>query len=143
MRSAISDKDRMDTVLFWERHADNLRRTNAVSHEAVAWVAICTKPECIGFDSLEGEIIRAGDVGKWDMFEMARQAGFSTQECLLMADLTASQLAEENRREYMRDWGFDHDDWADVQECERLEVMTAEELDTEIIRLRSLLAEQG
>lgn len=143
MKHEISDKERMDAVLFWARHADNLRQTNAVSHEAVAWVVTCTKPKCIGFDSREGEVIRPGEVGKWDMFEMAWQGGFSTQECLMMADITASQFAEEERREYMKDWGFDPDDLDEVRECERLEMMTAEELNSEIVRLRGLLAGQS
>ncbi|MEK9195218.1 MAG: hypothetical protein AAB975_02490 [Patescibacteria group bacterium] len=143
MISAISGKERIDAVLFWKRHADNLRKTNVVSHEAITWVMTCTKPECIGFNSMEGEVIRPGEIGKWDMFEMARQGGFGTQECLLMADITVSQLAQEERREYMKDWGFDPDDSDEMQECERLEKMTAEELDAEIIRLRSLLAGQS
>lgn len=143
MEHDISDKERMEAVTFWKRHADNLRQTHSVSDEAINWVMICIKPKCIGFNSMEGEVIRPGEVGKWDMFEMARQAGFSTQECLLMADITISQLAEEERRDFMMELGFDPDNPDEVRECERLEGMTDEELNAEIIQLRALLAEQS
>ena len=135
----ISNKERMDTALFWRRHVENLRETSLVSDDAIGWVGGCTKPECIGFDSLKGEITRPGEIGKWDMFEMARQGGFSTQECLLMADLTPHQLAEQERRESLEDWGVDPDNQDEVAKFERLESMTPDELEAEIAQLRGLL----
>jgi hypothetical protein len=138
----VSDKEWMDTVSFWRQHVKNLRKTSLVSDEAISWVVSCTRPECIGFNSTEGELIRSGEIGKWDMFQMAREGGFSTQESLLMADLTPSQLAQEEHRESLKDAGFDPDDPDEMAEFQRLENMTPDELEAEIVRLRELLAIQ-
>ncbi len=135
----VSHKERMEVSSFWRQHAENLQEKKLVSEEAATWVMICTKPECIGYDSLKGEIVRPGDIGKWDMFEMARAGMFNNQECLLMADITPSQLVEEERRDSIRDSGFDPDNKVEVAEFDRLNGMSSEELDTEINRLKALL----
>ena len=135
----VSQKELIDTVSFWRRHAENLREKHLVSDEAITWVMICTKPACIGYDSTKGEVIRPGKIGKWDMFEMARQGGFNEQDCLLMADITPTQLADEERQENMRDSGFDPDNKNEVEEFDRINSMSPQELDTEINRLRNLL----
>lgn len=136
----VSAKERIDTYSFWRRHAENLREHNLVSDDAITWVMICTKRECIGFDSSKGEIIRPGGIGKWDMYDMALQGRFSDQECLLMADITPSEFAAEERRESIRDSGFDPDDPDEVRRHERLYSMTPGELNAEIARLKKLLS---
>ncbi len=136
----IASEEREDAVCFWRRHADHLAEKGLVSEEAVRWVRTCTGPDSIGHDQDKCEIIRPGENGKWDMHYMAQSQGFSPEECLLMADLTSSQLADMERREEMTERGMDPDSPNDVAKFERLKKMTPEQLDAEIARLEKALS---
>src|SRR4051812_46876296 len=105
----VTDQQRWQTVTFWREHEARLRRRNLVSEEGLGWISMCTQPDCIGYDGMKGQI-RPAELGKWDMLEVFKMAGFAFDECLLLVDITESEWAQQERREELRNAGYDPDD---------------------------------
>lgn len=140
----VTHEEKMKTVLFWRQHAEHLRANKLVSENGLSWISMCTdSPEKIGYDGMEGQI-RPGDLGKWDLYGILQMSCmFKEAELLLLADISPTMKAAEDRREEILYSGFNPDDPASVREFDRMKAMTPEEADAEIERLEGVLAKRG
>lgn len=140
--SKISSEEVIKTAIFWKHHAKYLREKHLISNKVFDTLWDFTTPSAIGYDSSKGQIVRPGELGKWDVFCLGEECGFTKEECLLMADITPSELAAEEYREKMREMFVDSDNPDEVREFERINGLPPEQCDKEIAKLEKFLSER-
>lgn len=134
----VTEKERNDTHSFWREHVEALRAQKLVSEEAITWLMQCTQRRCIGYDTMKGEIIRPGEIGKWDLYDMCQHTRLPDQEILLISGLTPAEIAKEKLDRELSDRGVDPENPIEVARAERYDRMSPEALNAEIKRLETL-----
>jgi hypothetical protein len=132
----VTRDQQIESAAFWRRHLQFLRSRNTVSEEALTWLGYFTKPDAIGYE--QGQI-RPGELGKWDLYYLLME-WLGGSDLYIVCDLTASTVAQEEKREQLRNRGYDPDNADDVRQAEMLDSMSSAELDRLIVGLRRQLA---
>lgn len=93
-----------------------------------------------GFGDEQGQL-RAGELGKWDLFYSLHQNfGHSRQIAVFAVGLDLKDIDAEEKRDNLQSYGVDPDNTAEVADYERIGKMSHDELDVEIKRLEEMLS---
>ena len=133
----ITAKQREEFFAFWleQRRAIEGR----VSEETMRWFNTYTEKDNVGYEFGQ---LRPGKLGQWDLYwnlTGEQSVGCDENEALIASGLTATEVAEEKRREYYRARFVNPDSPLEIAEFERINAMKPTELNSEIARLEALL----
>ncbi|OHA18347.1 MAG: hypothetical protein A3B08_02360 [Candidatus Taylorbacteria bacterium RIFCSPLOWO2_01_FULL_43_44] len=127
---------------FWSQQKNAIRRR--VSTKTADCVNLYTAPDNVGYEFGQ---LRPGKLGQWDLFHTLTgpqsQNICDENETMIACGLTATEVAEEVRREHYLTNGVNPDDKFAVVAFERVNRMSPEELDSEIRRLEIRLSTAG
>lgn len=132
-----------ETVKFWEKHIQEVVAANAASENGLHWLIMHTTPSSFGDEPFQ---IRPDlEVSKWDIYFLLEGFVPNKAERILLAALTPEQVAQEERRERIRNsLGLDIDNPDDQAEYEfYLQMEALEKPDQDHFQkfLRAVLAE--
>jgi hypothetical protein len=134
----ISQTEREEFFDFWSKQKEAV--LGRVSEGTLEFMNLYTSPSGVGYEFGQ---LRPGKLGQWDLFyELTgpqSQNICDENEAMIACGLTATEVADEKRREHLRENCVDPDDRLAVVQFERLQRMSPTELDTEITRLESQL----
>lgn len=125
---------------FWSEQKEAVR--GRVSESTLEFMNLYTSPSGVGYEFGQ---LRPGKLGQWDLFyELTgpqSQNICDENEAMIACGLNATEVAEEQRREYYRGNCVDPDDQLAVAQFQRIKRMSPPELDAEIQRLEKQLEE--
>lgn len=133
----VTPLEKKQFFAFWtnQRHAIQGR----LSENTMQWFCVYTACNNVGYDFGQ---LRPGKNGQWDLYHWLTdpEIGCNKNEALIASGLSATEVAEEERREKLRDCCVNPDNPMEVAQFERIQWMSPVELDAEIVRLEKLLA---
>ncbi len=133
----ITTKDREEFFAFWLKQRRAIE--GRVSEETMQWFNAYTDKDNVGYGFAQ---LRPGKLGQWDLYwnlTGEQSVGCDENEAMIASGLTATEVAEEKRREYYRARFVDPDSPLEIAEFERINAMKPTELNSEIARLEALL----
>ena len=134
----VSQAEREQFFDFWSKQRQAIQ--GHVSEKTMEWFNIYTAHNNVGCEFGQ---LRPGKLGQWDLFWWLTgpqsQNICGEAEAMLVAGLTAAEVAEEKRREHYRENYVDPDDQFAIAQFERTKRMSPSELDAEILRLEQRL----
>lgn len=132
----VTAQEKEQFFFFWLKQRTAIR--GRVSEKTMRTFNLYTERDNVGYEFGQ---LRPGKEGQWDLYHWLtdREINCDENEALIASGLNAAEVAEEARREYYRENCVDPDDALDVATFERIQRMSPEELDVEMIRLESLL----
>jgi len=141
MRKKLVSRQQQESAWRWRKHLEAVKKIGGVSDEAMSLANSHVKADNIGFE--QGEIRPDEKLGQWDLYYSLLYCNIPPDECLLLSGLSASEIAEQNRREELENAGIDPDNVSEVAQFERLEAMSPDDLSVEITRLEKALGIQS
>lgn len=136
MPEVISD-DPKQAAQYWQIFVRRLKMASGVREEVISYLSMMTQPEGIGFDQ---DQVRPGEIGRWDVFYMGQELGWTENERYLASGLTRAQVHKEERDDEIRDMGLDPKNPEDVKCYEQLRRLTPAGAEGVIRRLEAMLA---
>lgn len=135
MKEVTQDEKRA-FLIFWGEQRKAIE--GRVSEDTMRWFCIYTAAKNVGYEVGQ---LRPGKDGQWDLYSWLTdpEINCDKNEALIASGLTAGEVAEEERREQLRQKFVDPDNPREVADHERMERMTPEELSAEIARLEKEL----
>ena len=134
----VSQAEREEFFNFWSAQRQAIQ--GRVSEGTMEFVKLYTSPSGVGYEFGQ---LRPGKLGQWDLFHELTgpqsQNICDENEAMVACGLTATEIAEEKRREYYREHSIDPDDKLAIAQFERTKRMSSTELDAEIGRLEQQL----
>jgi len=136
----ITAEEKKQFFLFWMTQRQAIE--GCVSEETMCWFNAYTAKENVGHEFGQ---LRPGKLGQWDLYwnltGLLQITGCNKNEALIVSGLTAVEVDEEKRREHYRENCVDPGDQLATAMFDRLQGMSTEQLDAEIVRLEAQLAE--
>lgn len=135
----ITAEEKEQFFSFWMTQRQAIE--GLVSDETMYWFNAYTAKDNVGYEFGQ---LRPGKLGQWDLYwnlTGEQSVGCDENETLIASGLTAVEVAEEKRREHYRENGVNPANNLEIAMFERLQGMSPEQLDAEIARLESQLAE--
>ena len=130
-----TDQERGEAVSHWRQHIAGLKSAG-LPNDVMSALGMMTAADNIGYE--QGGV-RPGDLGKWDVYEMCKEWGFTEAYSLLASGLTAAELKVENDRITLEHAGVDPDDPRAVREYHAVKAMNPGQLDAHIASLEARL----
>lgn len=136
-KKEVDSEERFLFLSFWI--AQRRAILDRVSVKTMEWFNLYTARDNVGYETGQ---LRPGKLGQWDLFGWLTdpEIGCDENEALIASGLTAAEVADERRRENLRENCVDPDNEAEVADFERRRSMSSEELDAEIERMERELA---
>mgnify|MGYP001612445239 CR=1 FL=1 len=135
----VTAEERKQFFFFWLEQRQAIE--GRVSEQTMRWFNIYTAKDNVGYEFGQ---LRPGKLGQWDLYwnmTGEQSVGCDENETLIASGLTATEVAEERRRERLRMNCVDPDDPRDVAMFDRLHGMSHEQLEVEITNLEQQLVE--
>ena len=135
----ITDEEKNQFFFFWLTQRQAIK--GRVSDETMYWFNTYTAKDNVGYGFGQ---LRPGKLGQWDLYwnlTGEQSVGCDENETLIASGLTAVEVAEEKHREHYRGNCVNPDDRLATTMFDRLQGMSPEQLDAEIARLETQLAE--
>lgn len=135
----VTDEEKEQFFLFWNTQRQAIK--GLVSEKTMGCFNLYTEKDNVGYEFGQ---LRPGKLGQWDLYWTMtgeQSLGCDQRETMIASGITAAEVAEEGRREYYRGCGVNPDDQFAVVQFDRLQGMSPEELNAEIVRLEDQLAE--
>lgn len=137
MNTELTAQEKIACSANWRKHHQYLEQNKLVSEETLRWLLILTKHDCIGYD--QGDV-RPNDIGRWDVYYFLWQdGGASKQEAMLASNLTAEEIAGQERRNDLEMDGVNPDDPVDVKMHEIMKDLPPDQLNELIDTLEQQL----
>ena len=136
-KKEVDSEERFLFLSFWI--AQRRAILDRVSVKTMEWFNLYTARDNVGYETGQ---LRPGKLGQWDLFGWLTdpEIGCDENEALIASGLNAAEVADERRRENLRENCVDPDNEAEVADFERRRSMSSEELDAEIERMERELA---
>jgi hypothetical protein len=134
----ITPEEKKQFFFFWNKQKQAIE--GRMSEQTMHWFNIYTDKDNVGYEFGQ---LRPGKLGQWDLYwNLAGEQGIGCDEneALIASGLTATEVAEEKRREHYRELCVDPDDQLAIAGFERIQRMSSEQLDSEIASLEKQLA---
>lgn len=131
----ITPEEKEQFFFFWMTQSQAIQ--GRVSDKTMYWFNIYTAKDNIGYGFGQ---LRPGKLGQWDLYwnmTGEQSVGCDENETLIASGLTAAEVAEEKRREHLRENCVNPDDNLEIVTFELLQGMSPEQLDAEISRLEA------
>jgi hypothetical protein len=133
----ITVEEKRQFFYFWTTQRNAIK--DHVSEKTMLWFDIYTARDNVGYEFGQ---LRPGKLGQWDLYwnlTGEQSVGCDENEVLIASGLTATEVAEEKRREHYRGNCVNADDSMEVAMFERLMDMSPDALAAEIDRLEQQL----
>jgi hypothetical protein len=125
-------------ALWWIKHLESINPdTTGIRPEHMSLARLATA--LVNLGELEGQI-RTGELGKWDLYSLiVPMPTLEATDIMALCGISVEEMTAEIENYDLEEAGFDPANPADAFLARRLEQMTPEELDQEILALETLL----
>lgn len=132
MKKTVTEEEKKQFFFFWKTQYNAIK--DLVSARTLAMFNAYTEKNNVGYDLGE---LRPGKLGQWDLYNWLTdpENHCDKNEALIASCLSASEVAEEERRQQCHEDGVDPDSKREIVAFERLKGMSPEQLEIEIANL--------